>query len=118
MIIIEKNQKEEKEHQRKACIIKTKISLFMKSSNYLSTNRLVKVYFSNKVTFQNVLQLTPSVNKRTQDLATPIKKTSSSNDHKNLDNIIQQNNYNNVYLIIIGENLQDRRKNHSLFYLS
>ena len=40
-------------------------------------------------------------------MATPIKKTSLSNDHKNLDNIIQQNNYNNVYLKIIGENLQE-----------
>ena len=50
-----KKLEEGKEHQRKACIIKTKMSLFMKSSNYLSTNRLVKVYFSNKVTFQNVL---------------------------------------------------------------
>ena len=40
-------------------------------------------------------------------MATPIKKTSLSNDQKNLDNIIQQNNYNNVYLKIIGENLQE-----------
>ena len=40
-------------------------------------------------------------------MATHIKKTSLSNDHKNLDNIIQQNNYNNVYLKIIGENLQE-----------
>ena len=40
-------------------------------------------------------------------MATPIKKSSLSNDHKNLDNIIQHNNYNNVYLKIIGENLQE-----------
>ena len=41
-----------------------------------------------------------------QVLATPIKKTSLNNDHKNLDNVIQLNNYNNVYLEITDKKLR------------
>ena len=40
-------------------------------------------------------------------LATPIKRPSLSDDNKNLDNIIQQNNYTNIYLKTIGQKLQD-----------
>ena len=39
----------------------------------------------------------------TQVLAIPIKKTSLSDEHKNIDNIIQQNNFTNIYLKTIGE---------------
>ena len=40
-------------------------------------------------------------------LATPIKRPSLSDDNKNLDNIIQQNNYINIYLKTIGQKRQD-----------
>ena len=40
-----------------------------------------------------------------QVLATPIKKNNLSDEHKNMDNIIQQNNFTNIYLKIIGEQL-------------
>ena len=40
-------------------------------------------------------------------LTTPIKRLSLSDDNKNLDNIIQQNNYTNIYLKSIGQKLQD-----------
>ena len=33
-----------------------------------------------------------------QVLATPIKRPSLSDDNKNLDSIIQQNNYTNIYI--------------------
>ena len=42
-----------------------------------------------------------------QVLATPIKRPSLSDDNKNLDSIIQQNNYTNIYLKTIGQKLQD-----------
>ena len=40
-------------------------------------------------------------------MATPIKRPSLSDDNKNLDSIIQQNNYTNIYLKSIGQKLQD-----------
>ena len=40
-----------------------------------------------------------------QVLVTPIKNTSLSDEHKNMDNIIQQNNFTNIYLKTIGEQL-------------
>ena len=42
-----------------------------------------------------------------QVLATPTKRLSLSDDNKNLDSIIQQNNYTNIYLKSIGQKLQD-----------
>ena len=39
--------------------------------------------------------------------AIPIKRPSLSDDNKNLDSIIQQNNYTNTYLKTIGQKLQD-----------
>ena len=42
-----------------------------------------------------------------QVLATPIKRPSLSDNNKNLDSIIQQNNYTNIYLKTIGQKLQD-----------
>ena len=42
-----------------------------------------------------------------QVLATPIKRPSLSDNNKNLDSIIQQNNYTNIYLKSIGQKLQD-----------
>ena len=42
-----------------------------------------------------------------QVLVTPIKNTSLSDEHKNMDNIIQQNNFTNIYLKTIGEQLQN-----------
>ena len=42
-----------------------------------------------------------------QVLDTPIKRPSLSDDNKNLDIIIQQNNYTNIYLKTIGQKLQD-----------
>ena len=46
-------------------------------------------------------------NSGVQVLATPIKLPSLSDDNKNLDSIIQQNNYTNTYLKTIGQKLQD-----------
>ena len=40
-------------------------------------------------------------------LATPTKRLSLSDDNKNLDSIIQQNNYTNIHLKSIGQKLQD-----------
>ena len=40
-------------------------------------------------------------------MATPIKKHSLSDDNKNPNSIIQQNNYTNIYLKTIGQKLQD-----------
>ena len=40
-----------------------------------------------------------------QVLATPIKNNSLSDEHKNMDNIIQQNNFTDIYLKTIGEQL-------------
>ena len=40
-----------------------------------------------------------------QVLATPIENNSLSDEHKNMDNIIQQNNFTNIYLKTIGEQL-------------
>ena len=50
-----------------------------------------------------------------QVLATPIKNNSLSDEHKNMDNIIQQNNFTNIYLKTIGEQLQnlENRFTHS-----
>ena len=42
-----------------------------------------------------------------QMLATPFKRSSLSDDNKNLDSIIQQNNYTNIYLKSISQKLQD-----------
>ena len=42
-----------------------------------------------------------------QVLATPIKRPSLSDENKNLDSMIQQNNYTNIYLKTIGQKLQD-----------
>ena len=39
---------------------------------------------------------------RVQVLATSIKRPSLSDDNKNLDSIIKQNNYTNIYLKSIG----------------
>ena len=46
-------------------------------------------------------------NSGVQVLATSIKRPSLSDDNKNLDSIIQQNNYTNIYLKSIGQKLQD-----------
>ena len=46
-------------------------------------------------------------NNRVQVLTTPIKRPSLSDDNKNVDSIIQQNNYTNTYLKATGQKLQD-----------
>lgn len=41
-----------------------------------------------------------------QVVASPFKKASLSDDNKNLDNIIQQNNFTNTYIKVLGEKLE------------
>jgi hypothetical protein len=41
-----------------------------------------------------------------QVVASPLKKASLSDDNKNLDNIIQQNNFINTYIKVLGEKLK------------
>ena len=59
---------------------------------------------SNLSTFESIIL---NQNSGVQVLATPIKRPSLSDDNKNLDSIIQQNNYTNTYLKTIGQKLQD-----------
>jgi hypothetical protein len=40
-----------------------------------------------------------------QIVASPLKKVSLSDDNKNMDNIIQQNNFTNTYIKVLGEKL-------------
>jgi len=44
--------------------------------------------------------------KGSQIVASPLKKASLSDDNKNMDNIIQQNNFTNTYIKILGEKLE------------
>jgi hypothetical protein len=41
-----------------------------------------------------------------QIVASPLKKVSLSDDNKNMDNIIQQNNFTNTYIKVLGEKLE------------
>jgi 3-dehydroquinate dehydratase len=41
-----------------------------------------------------------------QIVASPLKNTSLSDDNKNMDNIIQQNNFTNTYIKVLGEKLE------------
>jgi len=40
-----------------------------------------------------------------QIVASPLKKVSLSDDNKNMDNIIQHNNFTNTYIKVFGEKL-------------
>ncbi len=40
-----------------------------------------------------------------QVVASPLKKASNSDESRNFDNIIQQNNYTNIYLKTMEKNL-------------
>jgi hypothetical protein len=41
-----------------------------------------------------------------QLVVSPLKKTSLSDDNKNMDNIIQHNNFTNTYIKVLGEKLE------------
>jgi len=41
-----------------------------------------------------------------QSVASPLKKASLSDNNKNMDNIIQQNNFTNTYIKVLGEKLE------------
>jgi hypothetical protein len=41
-----------------------------------------------------------------QLVAFSLKKASLSDDNKNMDNIIQQNNFTNTYIKVLGEKLE------------
>jgi hypothetical protein len=43
--------------------------------------------------------------KGSQIIASPIKKVSLSDDNKNMENIIQQNNFTNTYIKVLGDKL-------------
>ena len=57
---------------------------------------------SNLPPFESIIL---NQNSGVQVLTTPIKRPSLSDDNKNLDSIIQQNNHTNTYLKIIGQKL-------------
>ena len=80
-----------------------KISVMEKILSWTKTENHEKVY-QTYPPFESIIL---NQNSGVQVLATPIKRPSLSDDNKNLDSIIQQNNYTNTYLKIIGQKLQD-----------
>ena len=80
-----------------------KINVIEKILSWSKTENHEKVY-QTYPPFESVILNQSS---GAQVLATPIKKPSLSDDNKNLDSIIQQNNYTNIYLKTIGQKLQD-----------
>ena len=80
-----------------------KISVIEKTLSWTKTENHEKVYQTYPPFESVILNQSSGV----QVLATPIKRPSLSYDNKNLDSIIQQNNYTNIYLKSIGQKLQD-----------
>ena len=80
-----------------------KISVIEKTLSWTKTENHEKVY----QTYPPFESITLNQNSGVQVLVTPIKRPSLSDDNKNLDSIIQQNNYTNTYLKSIGQKLQD-----------
>ena len=80
-----------------------KISVIEKTLSWTKTENHEKVY----QTYPPFESITLNQNSGVQVLVTPIKRPSLSDDKKNLDSIIQQNNYTNTYLKSIGQKLQD-----------
>ena len=80
-----------------------KISVIEKTLSWTKTENHEKVYQTYPPFELVILNQSSGV----QVLATPIKRPSLSDDNKNLDSIIQQNNYTNIYLKTIGQKLQD-----------
>ena len=74
-----------------------------KTLSWTKTENHEKVY----QTYPPFESITLNQNSGVQVLVTPIKRPSLSDDKKNLDSIIQQNNYTNTYLKSIGQKLQD-----------
>ena len=80
-----------------------KISVIEKTLSWTKTENHEKVY----QTYPPFESITLNQNSGVQVLVTPIKRPSLSDDKKNLDSIIQQNNCTNTYLKSIGQKLQD-----------
>ena len=80
-----------------------KISVIEKTLSWMKTENHEKVY-QTYPSFESVIL---NQSNGVQVLATPIKRPSLSDDNKNLDSIIQQNNYTNIYLKSIAQKLQD-----------
>ena len=80
-----------------------KISVIEKTLSWTNIGNHEKVY----QTYQPFESIILNQSSEVQVLATPIKRPSLSDDNKKLDNIIQQNNYTNIYLKTIGQKLQD-----------
>ena len=80
-----------------------KISIIEKTLFWTKTENHEKVY-QTYPPFESIIL---NQNSGVQVLATPIKKPSLSDDNKNPNSIIQQNNYTNIYLKTIGQKLQD-----------
>ena len=80
-----------------------KVSVIEKILSWTKTENHEKVY-QNYPPFESIIL---NQNSGVQVLATRIKRPSLSDDNKNLDSIIQQNNYTNTYLKTIGQKLQD-----------
>ena len=80
-----------------------KLSVIEKTLSWTKTENHVKVYQTYPPFESVILNQSNGV----QVSATPIKRPSLSDDNKNLDSIIQQNNYTNIYLKTIGQKLQD-----------
>ena len=80
-----------------------KISVIEKIFSWTTTENHEKVY----QTYPPFKSIILNQNSGVQELTTPIKRPSLSDDNKNLDSIIQQNNHTNTYLKIIGQKLQD-----------
>ena len=74
-----------------------------KTLSWTKTENREKVY-QTYPPFESIIFIQSS---GVQVLATPIKRPSLSDNNKNLDSIIQQNNYTNIYLKSIGQKLQD-----------
>ena len=79
-----------------------KINVIEKTLSWTKTENHGKVY-QTYPPFESIILNQSS---GAQVLATPIKRPSLSDDNKNLDSIIQQNNYTNIYLKTIGQKLQ------------
>ena len=80
-----------------------KISVIEKKLSWTKTKNHEKVY-QTYPPFESVILNQSS---GAQVLATPINRPSLIDDNKNLDSIIQQNNYINIYLRSIGQKLHD-----------
>ena len=80
-----------------------KISVIEKILSWTKTKNHEKVY-QTYPPFESIIL---NRNNEVQVLATSIKRPSLSDNNKNLDSIIQQNNYTNTCLKTIGQKLQD-----------